>query len=145
MLKEGAEICCHNLAHELLVFCREIQKRIKLSLLTLNEADVSLFLRSLYAGHCTLILGKQRNNGYYKKLTDEFLSCFPSESRSHTIHDPGEDAYMCARLLLHYHEAVLVKSSDREIAEFSIKRPRIYVSWHSAEHTLAVYDLQSVL
>ena len=125
MLKEGAEICCHNVAHESLVFCREIQKRTKLSVLTLTEEDISLFLRSLYKGHCTLILGKQRNNGYYKKLTDELRSCFPIEFRAQSIHDPGEDAYKCARLLLHYHEAFLVKSSDREIAESSIKRARI--------------------
>ena len=26
LLKEGAEICCHNLAHETLVFCREMNK-----------------------------------------------------------------------------------------------------------------------
>ena len=37
MLKEGAEICCHKVAHELLVLCREIQKRRQLSLVISNE------------------------------------------------------------------------------------------------------------
>ena len=93
LLKEGAEICCHNVAHEALVFCREIQKRTRLSLLVPTQDDVSFFLRSLYRAHCTLILGKQHNNGYYRKLSDEFRSCFPTEIRLQSIHDPGVDAY----------------------------------------------------
>ena len=45
LLKQGAEICCHNLAHETLVLCREIQKRSSIDPLMLSEEDTSLFLR----------------------------------------------------------------------------------------------------
>ena len=43
LLKEDGEICCHNVAHEALVFCREIPKRTRLSLRVLTQDDVSLF------------------------------------------------------------------------------------------------------
>ena len=42
-LKQGAEICCHNLAHETLIACREIQKRSLIGHSVLPEEDASLF------------------------------------------------------------------------------------------------------
>ena len=94
------------------MFCREFQKRRRLSLLTLTEEEVSLLVRSLYRAHCSLILGKEHNHGYYRKLSDEFRSCFPSEIRLQSIHDPGEDAYRCGRLLLHYRKACFVRTTE---------------------------------
>ena len=121
LLKEGAEICCHNVAHESLVFCREIQKRRRLSLLTLPEEDVSLLLCALYKAHCTLIFGKQHIYGYYRKLSDEFRSCFPTESRPQRMHDAGEDAYKCGRLLLHYNGACFASTT---VCEHETRSPK---------------------
>ena len=66
-LKQGAVICCHNLAHETLVWCREIQKRSSTDPLMFPQGDTSLFLRLLYEGHCTLRLGKHRN-GFFSNI-----------------------------------------------------------------------------
>ena len=39
-LKEGAELCCHNVAHETLVFCREFQKRRRFYLTFLYRQEI---------------------------------------------------------------------------------------------------------
>ena len=122
-LKQGAEICCHNLAHETLIVCREFQKRSLIGHSVLPEEDASLFLRSLYTGHCTLQLGKRRN-GFFRALADEFHLCFSDVAQAGKRHEPGRDAYMCAQLFLYYNEARLTKASFREIEERPSKKSR---------------------
>ena len=114
LLKEGAEMCCHNLRHERLVLCRELQKRSLTGPPILSEHDASLLLRSLYMGHCTSILAKHRNNGYYRRLSDEFQRCFGESTIVDRLHDPGDDSYKCARLFLYYNEAFVVATMDSE-------------------------------
>ena len=58
LLQGGAQMACHNRAHEALVMCRELQK--------LNLTPASPLLESLYSSHCTLIIAKRWNNGYYR-------------------------------------------------------------------------------
>ena len=70
-----------------------------------------------------LQLGKRRN-GFFRALTEEFNLCCKDDAYPDKRHDPGQDAYMCARLFLHYNEAGLVKSSACEIDESPIKNPR---------------------
>ena len=122
-LKQGAEICCHNLAHETLIVCREFQKRSLIGHSVLPEEDASLLLRSLYAGHCTLQLGKRRN-GFFRALADEFHLCFPDVAQAGKRHEPGQDAYMCAQLFLYYNEACLTKASFRDMEERPSKKSR---------------------
>ena len=98
----GGQIVCHNLRHETLVICREVQKQ--------NLISASLLLRSLYSGHCTSIIAKRRNKGYWRKLSDEFRSCIGQEGFTFTDHNPGHDAAKCARLFLHYNEARVVSA-----------------------------------
>ena len=107
LLEQGAEICCHNLRHEAFVLCRELQKRSLIGPRILSEQDASLLMRSLYNGHCTSILAKTRNNGYYRRLSDEFQRCFGEPTIALRQHDPGPDSYKCARLFLYYNEASL--------------------------------------
>ena len=114
LLQQGAEICCHNLRHETLVLCRELQKRNLIGLSEFSENDTSLLLRSLYMGHCTSILARWRNNGYYRRLTEEFLSCFGESSIVGPLHDPGVDSYKSALLFLHYNEACIAARPDCE-------------------------------
>ena len=114
LLKQGAEICSHNLAHETLVWCRELQKRNSIDPPMLSEEDTSLLLQSLYEGYCTLRLGTQRN-GFFRKLTDEFALCCWDEVQPDKTHDAGQDAHMCACLFLHYTGASYVKYSARDI------------------------------
>ena len=114
LLRQGAQICCHNLAHETLVFCRELQKRTLIGSPTLSEDDAFLLLQSLYLGHCTSMLANKRN-GYYCRLTDEYQRCFGAMATVDIVHDPGQDAYKCACLFLHYTEAVVAASSDRTV------------------------------
>ena len=126
-LKQGAEICCHNLAHESLVWCREIQKRSPTDPLLFAQEDTSLFLRSLYEGHCTLRLGKQRNV-FFRTLAEEFSLCCRDEAHLGKRHDAGQDAYKCARLFLQYHEACVVTPSDAEAESRVTKKAKAAAS-----------------
>ena len=65
LLRQGAQICCHNLPHATLVFCRELQKRTLMSSLTLSEDEARLFLNSLYLGHCTMAPPKESNRFFF--------------------------------------------------------------------------------
>ena len=101
--KKALEVkLCHNLRHETLVICREVQKQ--------NLTSASLLLRSLYSGHCTSVMAKRWNNGYWRKLSDEFRCCIGQEGFTFTDHNPGHDAAKCARLFLHYNEASVVST-----------------------------------
>ena len=66
--------------------------------------------RKIYSGHCTSIIAKRRNKGYWRKLSDEFRSCIGQEGFTFTDHNPGHDAAKCARLFLHYNEARVVSA-----------------------------------
>ena len=125
-LKQGAEICCHNLAHECLVWCREIQKRPSTGSLMFAPDDTSLFLRSLYQGHCTLRLGKQRN-GFFRTLTEEFSLCCRDEAHLDKRHDAAQDAYKCARLFLHYNEAFVAIPKDDKAETRDTKKAKVVV------------------
>ena len=105
LLRQGAEIVSHNLAHETLVLCREIQKQSLHDLPQLSEADAAMLLSSLYNGHCTSVLAKKRNNGYWRKLSEEFRDCFGQDACTFEDHNPGHDAAKSARLFLHYNGA----------------------------------------
>ena len=93
---------CHNLAHETLGICRELQKRN-----LHNTIDVHL-LMWLYTGQCTSVLAKWRNFGYFRKLSDEFRKCIGEEPFAFIEHHAGHDAAKSARLFLHYHGASVV-------------------------------------
>ena len=134
LLKQGAEICSHNLAHETLVWCRDLQKRRSIDPSMLSEEDSSLFLQSLYEGHCTLRLGKQRN-GFYRNLRDEFASCCTDEVQLDQRSDAAQNAHMCACLFLYYADASYVKyptcdgyckaasvTMDREVEQCTYKK-----------------------
>ena len=125
-LKQGAEICCHNIAHECFVWCREIQKRIPTDPLMFAQEDTSLFLRSLYQGHCTLRLGKQRN-GFFRTLTQEFSSCCRDEAHLDKRHDAAQDAYKCARLFLHYNQAFVAIPKDDKADTRDTKKAKVVV------------------
>ena len=127
-LKQGAEICCHNLAHESLVWCREIQKRSSTDPLTFAQEDTSLFLQSLYQGHCTLRLGKQRN-GFFRTLAAEFTLCCRHEAQHDQWHDAGQDAYKCGLLFLHYNKASVVLKSDSQAETRDPKKPKVAVAY----------------
>ena len=71
LLRQGPQIFCHNLAHNTLVFCRELQKRSLTGSHMLSEDDVLLLLHSLYLGHCTSMLANTRNESYCCS-TDEY-------------------------------------------------------------------------
>ena len=128
LLKEGAEICCHNLRHETLVICRELQKRSRIGAPVLSAQDAALLLRSLYTGHCTSILAKYRNNGHYRRLSDEFQYYFGESTITDRQHDPGWDAYKCGRLLLHYNQAALTTTTHCETALLQSKRAKLSTS-----------------
>ena len=123
-LQQGAEICCHNLRHETLVLCRELQKRSLVGPPVLSEHDASLLLRSLYTGHCTSMLARWRNNGYYRRLADEFQCCFGESTIVGRQHDPGVDSYKCALLFLHYNEACIASTTDCEVEMRQTKRAK---------------------
>ena len=82
---------------------------------SLSEADIELLLHSLYEGHCTLISAKQRKNQYFRGLTDEYRRCFGSSTSVTKAHDPGQDAYNCGRLFLHYNDAAFTKALDVQV------------------------------
>ena len=126
LLKEGAVVCCHNLAHETLVMCREFQKRKREIVSSLSEADIELLLHSLYEGHCTLILAKQRKNQYFRGLRDEYRRCFGSSTSVRKAHDPGQDVYKCGRLFLHYNDAAFTKALDDQVAIPQNKKAKTY-------------------
>ena len=115
LLKQGAQICCHNLAHETLVFCRELQKRVLGESSSFTEQDALLLMRCLYEGHCTLDLAKRGNDGYFRGLTDEYQRVFAPSSETGDAHEPGQDAYKCARLFLHFNQATLVADFDGQM------------------------------
>ena len=100
------------------MFCRELQKRTLIGSPTLSEDDAHLLLHSLYSGHCTSILACQRN-GHYSRLTDEYQNCFGELTAADVVHDPGQSAYKCACLLLHYTGAFLVALKDHAVRPFS--------------------------
>ena len=105
LLKQGAQICCHNLAHATLVFCRELQKRALQESPHFTKEDAALLMRCLYEGHCTLALGKQRNDQYFNSLSDEYRRVFAPSIPIWNAFGPGRDAYQCGRLFLHYNHA----------------------------------------
>ena len=108
--------------------CRELQKRSLIGAPVLSEQDAALLLRSLYTGHCTSILAKYRNNGYYRRLSDEFQYYFGESTITDRQHDPGWDAYKCGRLLLHYNQAALTTTTDCETALLQTKRAKLSTS-----------------
>ena len=113
LLQEGAQMVCHNLAHKTLVICREVQN---LSLPSANP-----FLESLYSGHDTSIIAQKRNYTYIRQLA--------IESRNHYCQEGnnlGYDAAECARLFLHYNEAIMVSASSS--AEPPVKKSRVVAS-----------------
>ena len=114
--------------HETLVMCRELQKRSLIGALVLSEQDAGLLLRCLYTGHCTSILTKYRNNGYYRRLSDEFQHYFPESTITDRQHDSGWDAYKCGRLLLHYNRAATTTTTDCETALLQVKRAKLSTS-----------------
>ena len=69
-------------------------------------------MKALYSGHCTSKLAKNRNNGYFRKLLDEFRNCIGQEGFDFTDHNPGHDAGKSARLFLHCHGAGVVSVSE---------------------------------
>ena len=121
-LRQGASIVAHNLAHETLVLCRETQHS------SLPVEDASLLLKGLYNGQCTSLLAKKRNNGYFRKLSDEFRACFGDEVAAlWRDHDAGHDAAKSARVYLHHIGAVVANAAPfPEAAEGPChKKPRI--------------------
>ena len=114
LLQEGAQLVCHNLPHETLVICREVQK--------LNLLSAIPLLQSLFSGHCTLSIARKRH-GYRRKLSEVFRSCFGEEGFNFRDHNPGHDAAKCARLFLHYNEASVVSAVSS--VEFSVKKCRL--------------------
>ena len=112
LLRQGAQICCHNLAHETLVICRELQKRTRVGSPSLSDDDARLLLHSLYLGHCTLMLAHKRN-GHYCRLADEYQRCFGDLATADIAHDPGQEAYKCACLFLHYAGVIVVAPTVR--------------------------------
>ena len=114
LLQEGAQVVCHNLPHETLVICREVQK--------LNLSSAMSLLESLFSGHCTLSIARRRY-GYRRRLSDEFRSCIGEEGFNFTDHNPGHDAAKCARLFLHYNETSVVSAVSS--AESSVKKCRL--------------------
>ena len=111
-MKQGAQICCHNLAHETLVLCRELQKRSLREASYFTDQDALLLMRCVYEGHCTLVLAKRGNDGYFRGLTDEYQRIFGPSLETGHAHEPGQDAYKSARLFLHFNQATLVADSD---------------------------------
>ena len=136
LLRQGAQIVCHNRAHETLVFCRELQKRTLFGSPTLSEDDARLLLQSLYLAHCTSILANKRN-GYFCRLTDEYYQCFGELETVDVAHDPGQDAYKCGRLFLHYNNAAVVSISDAHAETRGTKKAKVAVS-HEVETSLQV-------
>ena len=102
LLQQGAEICCHNLRHETLVLCRELQKRSLVGPPVLSEHDASLLLR----------------------LADEFQCCFGESTIVGRQHDPGVDSYKCALLFLRYNEACIASTTDCEVEMRQTKRAK---------------------
>ena len=88
------------------------------------QEDTSLFLRSLYEGHCTLRLGNHRN-GFFRTLAEEFSLCCRDEAHLDKRHDAGQDAYKCARLFLHYNEAFVLTTSDTEVQTRGTKKAKV--------------------
>ena len=105
LLKQGAQICCHNLAHATLVFCRELQKRGLQVSPHCTKEDAALLMRCLYEGHCTLAPAHQRNGRYFNGLSDEYQRVFAPSTSIWNALGPGRDAYQCGSLFLHYNRA----------------------------------------
>ena len=121
LLRQGAVIMAHNLAHEALVLCREAQKQSVLS-----KGDASMLMRSLYNGHCTSILAGTRNNGLFRNLLDEFRICFgDGAGASLRDHCPGNDAAKSARIFLHHNDAVVIDATlvSEPVDEPCLKKP----------------------
>ena len=108
LLKQGAQICCYNLAHATLVLCRELQKRGFQESPHCTKEDATLLMRCLYEGHCTLALGKQRNDRYFNSLSDEYRRVFTPSIPIWNALGPGRDAHQCGSLFLHYNHARVV-------------------------------------
>ena len=100
---------CRNFAN--IVVCRELQK------LSLHDAPDAKLLKSLYSGHCTSILAKNRNNGYFRKLSNEFSKCVRQGGFVFIDHNPGHDAAKSARVFLHYHGASMVSCSADPVSK----------------------------
>ena len=134
LLRQGAQICCHNLAHATLVFCRELQKHGLQDSPHCTKEDAALLMRCLFEGHCTLALAKQRNGGYFNGLSDEYQRVFAPSTHIWNALDPGRDAYQCGSLFLHYNQARLVtrtklvcegKASQSDLEIQACKRMRL--------------------
>ena len=123
LLRQGAQLCCHNLAHETLVICRELQKRTLARLPSLSGDDACLLLHALHTGHCTSLLAKKRN-GNYSRLADEYQRIFAPSTSTPNAHDPGTDAYQCGRLFLHFNHAKVATSTSCDLETSQNKKAR---------------------
>ena len=114
LLQEGAQLVCHNLPHETLVICREVQK--------LNLLSARPLLQALFSGHCTLSIARKRH-GYRRKLSEVFRSFFGEEGFNFRDHNPGHDAAKCARLFLYYNKASVGGASSS--VDHPVKRCKV--------------------
>ena len=134
VVQQGAQVVCHNLPHETLVICREVQK--------LNLPSAMSLLESLFSGHCTSSIARRRY-GYRRRLSDEFRSCIGEEGFNFTDHNPGHDAAKCARLFLHYNEARVVSActSAGPPAKKSRVVERAWWFWGKAESDIFLLNV----
>ena len=95
-----------------------------MSSLTLSEDEARLFLNSLYLGHCTMALFTERNQ-VYRSLTDAYQRCFGELTAADVAHAPGQDAYKCARLFLHYNQAFVAIPKDDETETRHTKNAKV--------------------
>ena len=65
-------------------------------------------------------------NQYSYGLTDEYRRCFGLSTSVRKAHDPGQDAYKCGRLFLHYNDAAFSKAPDVQLASPQIKKAKTY-------------------
>ena len=110
----GAKIVCHNLAHEALVFCRELQKR---------DLSLPVIMNAIVEGECTNQMTK-RCHGTLKKLSAAY-EMIPG-APALRAHDAGQDAAMAGRLYLHYLKKNVNPSTESQSCgeEPGVKRPR---------------------
>lgn len=132
LLKQGAQICCHHLAHETIVFCRELQKRSSQESTHFTKEDASLLMRCLYDGHCTFALATQGKYPYFRGLSDEYQRIFAPSTTTCTADSPGWKAFKCGRLFLHFNDARVATITDGAAASES--------TWRSTFRVLSTTD-----
>ena len=114
LLRQRAQICCHNLPHQTLAFCREFQKRTLMRSPSLSAGDTRLLLNSLYRGHCTMELSKE-GNGAYRSLAEVYQHWFGGTSGADGARDPGQNAYKCGCLFSHYTGASIATPNEHAV------------------------------